>query len=74
MATERQKNFEVIRDEAVKLLKKAPEGIKYSQLIKDVMTALPDQKEKDVKWAVYDLNKTRETAVDKPARGLFKAK
>lgn len=63
---------ETIRDEAVRLLKEEPNGLRYSELQRRIIAAFPEVPPNTIHGATWNLDVTREGTVHKPTRGLFK--
>lgn len=63
---------EKIRSEAIKLLGKKPEGIRYMELVRLIANEFPEIPENTVHGSIWDLDKQLPNEVVKPARGLFK--
>jgi hypothetical protein len=61
-----------IRNKAVELLKNNPNGLRYSELVKQLHGIFPTVPLKSIPASIWDLNFTRITEVSKPSRGLFK--
>lgn len=68
MASKREK----IQQKALELLEAAPQGIRYSDLVRAVQTAT-GEKVNTVHGAVWDLDKAHGATVTKPSKGLFLA-
>lgn len=63
---------ELIRNKAVELLKSNPNGLRYSELVRELHTIFPNVPLKSLPASIWDLDVTRSTDVYKPSRGLFK--
>ena len=62
---------EVIQNKVIEILKKAPHGIRTSQLLNAIHEQLPDIHPKTINGTVWKLPTTRPGEVYKPRRGLF---
>jgi hypothetical protein len=62
----------LIETRAIELLKKAPQGIRSSQLINAIKESLPDVHPKTINGTVWKLPMKRPEEVNKPERGLFR--
>ncbi len=62
---------EQVVTEAIELLKQAPEGIRYGELVKKVGAALPEIPTNTVHGSIWNLEVTRSDEVYKPVRGLY---
>lgn len=63
---------ELIRDKAVELLKENPEGLRYSQLHRELEKNFPDTPINTIQGSSWDLQISRSKEVYKPTRGLYK--
>ncbi len=61
-----------IRDEAVRLLKNNPNGLRFSQLIRELNDIFPSVPRKSIPPTIWDLDIKRGREIYKPTRGLFK--
>lgn len=66
MLTQREK----IIKKAKEILKKSPEGIRYSELVNKIHQEYPEIKIKVIQWNVFDLHKKFKEII-KPERGVF---
>lgn len=66
-------NQKEIREFALKLIASRPEGIRYSQLVNEIVKASPETPKNTVHGSVWDLDARFPNKVNKPTRGLFKA-
>lgn len=62
----------LIRNKAVELLKNNPEGLRYSELMRELHNMFPDVPLKSIPATLWNLNISRSKEVYKPTRGLFK--
>ena len=63
---------ELIQTQAIEILKRAPQGIRTSQLLNAIQEKLPDIHPKTINGTVWKLPTTRPKEVYKPSRGLFR--
>jgi hypothetical protein len=63
----------LIRQKALELIKSAPAGIRYSEIVRGVHQALPGEKLNTIHGNVWNLDAVFPDEVYKPARGVFKA-
>jgi hypothetical protein len=63
---------ERIKATALKLLEKNPDGLRYSELAKQVRASSEDFKPNTIQGSIWDLNSTYPNDVYKPSRGLFR--
>lgn len=63
-----------IRDTAISLLRKSPEGLQTGELKKRIEEAHPDFHPKTINGVVWLLAETCPDQVEKPERGLFRHK
>ena len=68
MASKRER----MQQKALELLESAPQGIRYSELIRAVQAAT-GEKVNTVHGAVWDMEKAHGAAITKPSKGLFLA-
>jgi hypothetical protein len=61
-----------INQKAVELLKKHPEGIRWSEMLKLIQGAYPDFHPKTINGTVWKLVENNPSEVYKPEKGLFK--
>ena len=61
-----------IRDTAVQILKKQPDGVRYSELVRMVSESNARWKKNTIHGSVWDLDKQFPDVVTKPSRGLFR--
>jgi hypothetical protein len=66
--TNKQKNI----DAALRLLDENPEGLRYSQLLALVGTAISGMNPNTIRGSLWDLDQTHSAEVYKAARGLFR--
>ncbi len=57
---------------AIELLKKHPEGIRWSEMLKLIQEAYPDFHPKTINGTVWKLVENNPKEVYKPEKGLFK--
>ena len=63
---------DMLRNEAVKLIKNNAKGLRYSDLVIELRYIFPNIPIKSIPSAIWDLNVTRNKDIYKPSRGLFK--
>jgi hypothetical protein len=63
-----------VKDKAVEILGENPQGMRYSDLVRKIVEALPDIPPNTIHGNVWDLDKTLESQIYKPIRGLFRLK
>ncbi|MFH8038621.1 MAG: hypothetical protein QXJ14_01250 [Candidatus Aenigmatarchaeota archaeon] len=68
-AKEKQK---IIREEAIKILENTANGLRYSEIVKEISNRYPNFNIKEIQWAVWDLDRQLPDKVYKPGRGLFR--
>lgn len=61
-----------IRQTALQILKKEPDGVRYSELVRAVSAANPKWNVNTIHGSVWDLDKQFPDTVRKPSRGLFR--
>ena len=69
MATRR----EIIRKKALELLESAPDGIRYSELVDQILAAYPDFPRNTINGNVWNLDSVLSDQIYKAARGLFRS-
>lgn len=62
---------ERIIGQALEILKALPKGIRYSEFVKRINEALPDEKRNTIHGTIWNLDQQRPDDVFKPARGLY---
>ena len=62
---------ERIIEKALELLKAAPHGIRYSELVRQIGEAFPDIPRNTIHGTLWNIDAQRPDAVYKPARGLY---
>ena len=62
----------LIRNKAVELIKSNPEGLRYSELMRELAKYFLDTSSDTIASSAWDIHITRSKEVYKPARGLFK--
>jgi hypothetical protein len=60
-----------IRQVALEILAQTAEGVRYSQLVREILQARPEANENAVHGVVYDLPSHFPDRVVRPARGLY---
>jgi hypothetical protein len=60
---------DIIRAKAIHILGQAPEGLRWSALVKKVETELPEMAENTIQGSLWNLDVVRPNDVYKPARG-----
>ncbi|HQF15397.1 MAG TPA: hypothetical protein PLS55_16025, partial [Thermogutta sp.] len=68
MVTSRQ----IVRQKAIELLEKAPDGIRFSDLVRAIEAECPDIPRGTIAGSLQDWDKGEPEKVYKPARGLFR--
>lgn len=63
-----------VREKAVDILGENPQGVRYSDLVRRIVEALPDIPVNTIHGNVWDLDKTLEGQIYKPTRGFFRLK
>ena len=63
---------ELIEEKAIELLRRSPQGLRTSQLIKSLEGSLPDVHPKTINGTVWKLPVNRPEEVYKPCRGIFR--
>jgi len=66
-----KRHHEKIRSKALEILEKNPEGVRYSDLVKQISEALPEIPINTIHGCVWNLDKKFPSKVYKPERGLF---
>jgi len=61
-----------IRNKAVELLKNNPNGLRYSELVRELHDIFPSVPLKSLPASIWDLDIKRSRDIYKPSRGLFK--
>jgi len=64
----------MIREKALEILKKYPDGIRYSDLIKTLQKFYPQIKVNTIRGSIWNLDEIYPDLVSKPKRGIFKLK
>jgi hypothetical protein len=64
----------MIRKKALEILKKYPDGIRYSDLVKTLQKFYPQIKVNTIHGSIWNLDKIYPDMVSKPKRGIFKLK
>jgi len=62
---------DMLRNKAIELLKNNPNGLRYSELVKELHGIFPNVPD-SIRNAIWDLDVKRSREVYKPTRGLFK--
>jgi hypothetical protein len=62
-----------IRQKALELIRSTPAGIRYTEIVRGVHDALPEEKMNTIYGNVWNLDAVFPNEVYKPARGVFKA-
>jgi len=65
-------NREKIAEEAIKIIKSNPSGIKYSELVKEIHKTFPAIPINTVHGTIYEWQKRQPKEIYKPARGLYR--
>jgi len=63
---------EQIISKVIEILKNNPNGVRYSQLIREVQTQLPDVPVNTIHGTVWNIDVERPSDIYKPARGLYR--
>jgi len=63
---------ETIISKAVDILKRNPNGLRFSDLVRTIHNDPPDIAVNSLKWTVWELNTLVPDEVSKPARGFFR--
>lgn len=63
---------ERIEAKAIEILKNSPDGVRYSELIKEIKASLPDANVNHIRGTIWDLDVTKPKDVYKAGRGLFR--
>ena len=63
---------DMLRNEAVRLIKSNAKGLRYSELVTELHGIFPNIPIKSIPSAIWDLNATRSKDIYKPSTGLFK--
>ncbi|HSV49804.1 MAG TPA: hypothetical protein VLH35_05765 [Candidatus Acidoferrales bacterium] len=63
---------ERIETKAIEILRSNPDGVRYSNLIKQIKDSLPDTNVNHIRGTIWNLDVTRSTEVYKAGRGLFR--
>src|SRR5258708_16620911 len=61
-----------IRDKAIEILEKFPDGIRWVEMLKKVKEVFPDFPMNTIQGSLWDMDQTKSDLVFKPARGLWK--
>ncbi|MEW6062983.1 MAG: hypothetical protein AB1571_01260 [Nanoarchaeota archaeon] len=61
-----------IKNKAIELLEKNPNGIRYSELVRMISKEFPEIPINTIRGAVWDLDRQLSDRVYKPARGIFR--
>lgn len=61
-----------IEEKALELLRQIPNGIRYSELIARVQSALGDANKNTIQGTIWDLDQRRPSDVYKPSRGVYR--
>lgn len=69
---ERVTRTEVVRDTAVAVLLRCPEGLTLGKLVNRVKSAVPDMKINTIRSSLWDLHRTRSTEVDRIGPGFVR--
>ena len=62
---------DMLRNKAIELLKNNPNGLRYSELVRELHGIFPNVPD-SIRNAIWDLDVKRNREVYKPTRGLFK--
>ena len=63
---------ELIKTEALEILKINPDGVRYFDLVRAIKDIHPEIPNKTIQGSIWDIDKIMEDEVYKPARGLFR--
>jgi hypothetical protein len=63
---------ERIEAKAIEILRSNPNGVRYSNLVKQIKDSLPDANVNHIRGTIWNLDATRPTEVYKAGRGLFR--
>ena len=63
---------ERIEAKAIEILRSNPNGVRYSNLVKQIKDSLPDANINHIRGTIWDLDATRAAEVYKAGRGLFR--
>ena len=63
---------ERIEAKTIEILRSNPNGVRYSNLIRQIKDSLPDTNVNHISGTIWDLDATRPTEVYKAGRGLFR--
>ncbi len=63
---------ERIEEKAIEILKNSPEGVRYSNLIRQIKNSLPDANVNHIRGTIWNLDSTKPSEVYKAGRGLFR--
>ena len=63
---------DLLRNKAVELIKNTPQGVRYSELQRELHSVFPNIPLKSIPSSIWNLDVTRSKEVYKPTRGLFK--
>ena len=61
-----------IKATALQLLKQHPEGLRYSELVSQILATNSNFKPNTIQGSIWNLDKLYPTDVYKPSRGLFR--
>ena len=64
-------NIQSIRAEALRIVKRSPGGIRYGQLLTQILAVSPETPRNTVQGAIWNLDAVMPNEVKKPSRGLF---
>lgn len=64
-------SVKAIRERAVEIIREHPDGIRFTDIRKQILAADPETKSDTIGGSIWDLEKTRPDAVTKPSRGLY---
>lgn len=67
-------NGKRVKDKAIEILGETPQGVRYSDLVRRIVEALPDIPPNTIHGNTWNLDKTLEGQIYKPTRGLFRLK
>jgi hypothetical protein len=65
-------NGKRVRNKAIEILGDAPQGVRFSELVRKIIEALPGIPPNTIHGNTWNLDKTMENQVYKPSRGLFR--
>ena len=69
-----RKKGEVIQEKALELLRQHPEGLRYAEWHRKLAEALPEMEVNTIHGNLHALTTTRTAEIEKPSRGLYRAK